>query len=103
MLDRYGTVDAIPLDEKTWDVRVRAKTTLAASLRERRDEVLHCRDLSRLRIDLPLRHTTEHLEWRGADPDRVRGLCAVLGDHSVAQRVTRWSEPVVRSESRPGG
>jgi 5'-3' exonuclease len=93
VLDRYGTVDAIPLDEKTWDVTVRAKATLAATLRERRDEVLLCRDLSRLRIDLPLRHTTEHLVWRGADPDRVRGLCAVLGDDSVVERVTRWREP----------
>jgi len=90
VLERYGTVEAIPLDEKTWDVPVRAKTTLAATLRERRDEVLLCRDLSRLRIDLPLRQTTADLAWPGSDPDRLSGLCTVLGDDSVMERVTRW-------------
>jgi 5'-3' exonuclease len=93
VLERYGTVDAIPLDEKEWDVKVRAKTTLAATLRERLDEVLVCRDISRLRIDLPLRQTIADLEWRGAHPDRTRGLCTVLGDDSVLERVTRWNEP----------
>jgi 5'-3' exonuclease len=98
VLERYGTVEAIPLDEREWDVKVRAKTTLAAALRERRDEALLCRDLSRLRIDLPFRQTTTHLEWLGADPDRLRGLCTVLGDDSVLERVTRWREP---SPDRP--
>ena len=90
MLDRYGTVDAIPLDEKEWDVKVRGRTTLAATLRERRDEVVLCRDISRLRTDLPLRQSIADLEWRGALADRTRGLCALLGDDAVLERITRW-------------
>jgi 5'-3' exonuclease len=93
VLERYGTVDAIPLDEKEWDIKVRGKTTLAATLRERRDEALLCRDISRLRIDLPLRRSTADLEWHGAHPDRTRGLCTLLGDDAVLERITRWNDP----------
>ncbi len=90
MLARYGTVDAIPLDAATWDVSVRNKKALAASLSERREEALLCRDLSRLRIDLPLRQVATDLAWRGASHPRVAALCELLGDDSAAARIERW-------------
>ncbi len=90
MLARYGTVEAIPVDAAEWDVPVRNKKALATALRERREEALLCRDLSRLRIDLPLRQATADLEWRGAWHARVDALCELLGDDSAAARIERW-------------
>jgi 5'-3' exonuclease len=92
LLTRFGTVDAIPGDEADWDVSVRSKAALAASLRERRAEVLLCRDLSRLRIDLPLRQTARDLEWIGARRAHLTSLCTVLGDDTPVQRIARWAD-----------
>ena len=90
VLTEYGTVDAIPLDATQWTVKVRGAERLAAVLRERHEEALLCRDLSRLRTELPLRSSVADLEWHGARRDRVEELCAVLGDSTTADRIPRW-------------
>jgi 5'-3' exonuclease len=89
VLARYPRLEDIPLDG-AWDVPVRGAARLAASLRERWDEALLCRDLSVLRSDLPLRTTAEQLAWRGADRIAVDALVEALGDDSAAARITRW-------------
>jgi 5'-3' exonuclease len=89
VLARYPRLEDIPLDG-AWDVPVRGAARLAASLRERWDEALLCRDLSVLRSDLPLRTTPEQLAWRGAHRAAVDALVEVLGDDSAAARITRW-------------
>ena len=91
VLAEYGTVEQIPLDSTTWRVKVRGAERLAALLRERREEALLCRDLSRLRIDLPLRSTLADLEWHGAHRSALDALVAVLGDDTAAARVPRWA------------
>lgn len=91
VLAEYGTVEQIPLDAADWSVKVRGAERLAAVLRERREEALLCRDLSRLRSDLPLRSTVDDLQWHGARRGAVDTLVAVLGDDSAAQRITRWA------------
>lgn len=92
LLSRYGSVDAIPLDPDEWDVAVHRARSLAAALAERRDEALLCRDLARLRTDLPLRPPVERLEWRGADRRAIDVLCAELADESVVERIRCWVE-----------
>ncbi len=93
LLNRYGTVDAIPLDETQWGVTgVRNVARLGAALRDRRAEALLCRDLSELRTDLPLRQSVADLEWRGAHRDRIEALCAVLDDDSAAARIAHWRQ-----------
>jgi len=89
VLARYPRLEDIPLDG-AWDVPVRGAARLAASLRERWDEALLCRDLSVLRSDLPLRTTPQQLAWQGADRAAVEALVEVLGDDSAAGRITRW-------------
>jgi len=91
VLQRHGTVAAIPLDEHDWDVVVRGAARLAGSLRERRLEALLCRELAELRTDLPLPHTLDDLEWLGASRQQVERLCAVIGDDSVIARIGRWA------------
>lgn len=90
LLERFATLDAIPTDDAEWGVSVRNRAALAAAWRERRDEALLCRDLSRLRTDLPLRQTVDDLAWPGADRQRVSAFCAVVGDDTPVARVARW-------------
>lgn len=92
LLQRYGTVDAIPVDDE-WDAPVRGAARLRASLRKWRAEALLCRDLSRLRTDLPLHHELDDLEWHGARRVDMESLCATLGDEAVLGRVRRWAQP----------
>ncbi len=90
VLTEYGTVDAIPLDATEWRVKVRGAERLASVLRERREEALLCRDLSRLRTDLPLRSTVDDLEWHGAHRGAIDALVGILGDDTPVARITRW-------------
>lgn len=86
LLQRYERLDAIPPDERDWDVGVRGATRLAAALREHRAEALLCRDLSELRTDLPLRQGVADLAWRGIDRARLERLTTTLDDATVLER-----------------
>jgi 5'-3' exonuclease len=92
LLRRYGVLDEIPLDHTQWDVDVRGAASLAASLRDMYDEALLCRDLSRLRTDLPLHHSLDQLAWPGADRAKVTALVHHLGDDTPVTRVRRWAD-----------
>ncbi len=89
VLAAYGSIEAIPLDGR-WEVAVRGAERLAAALEERLLETLLCRDLARLRTDLPLRHSIDDLQWRGARRPLMTGLSIDLGDAVALDRVTRW-------------
>lgn len=91
MLDRYGSIDDIPDDPADWEVDVRGRDRLAATLSERRSEALLGRELSIRRADLPLAATLEAVGWQGARRDLVERLVTVLGDDSVVDRIPRWA------------
>jgi 5'-3' exonuclease len=90
VLSRYRALEEIPLDPVAWDVPVRGAARLSASLREHWDEALLCRDLSVLRVDLPIRHTVADLEWHGADRTSIDALVARLGDATAVDWIPRW-------------
>ena len=72
---------------------------MAASLHERWDEALLCRDLSVLRTDLPVRSTVTELEWRGASRPAIDAVVAQLGDATAVERITRWQDEISTEES----
>jgi 5'-3' exonuclease len=92
LLQRYGRLADIPLDAERWDVPVRGRDRLVASLREHRAEALLCRDLAELRDDLPVPAHPTVLEWRGAHRRLVAELVEALGDDSSVERITRWAD-----------
>lgn len=61
VLGRYAKLEAIPDDPARWEVAVRGKDALAASLRERRDDALLYRTLATLRTDVPIAEALEDL------------------------------------------
>jgi len=89
VLERYGTIEAIPDSAASWSVRVRGADKLAATLASRRDEALLYKRLATLRTDVPLRESLDDLEWRGARPE-LRDFCKRIGFRDFPERVKRW-------------
>jgi 5'-3' exonuclease len=92
VLLRYGRIEAIPDDPAGWDVAVRGRDRLAASLRGRREDAALYRRLATLRTDVPLAESLADLEWRGARRGDLGALCREIGAEGLLPRVPRWRE-----------
>jgi 5'-3' exonuclease len=68
LLARFGRIEAIPDDHGAWGVRVARAASLAATLAGERPQALTYRQLSTLRIDVPVSELAEDLRWRGPTP-----------------------------------
>ncbi len=90
VLARYGRLEAIPDDPAAWDVAVRGRDRLAASLRRRRDDAALYRQLATLRTDVPLAESLAELEWRGARRADLEALCREIGAEELLRRVPSW-------------
>jgi 5'-3' exonuclease len=89
-LGRYLTIDAIPDDAARWDLAVRGRERLAASLRERREEAALYKRLATLSTDVPLAEGLNEMEWRGARRAELEALCREIGFEDLLARVPRW-------------
>src|SRR5690606_2120515 len=78
VLQRYGTLEAIPDDADRWDVKVRGAASLARELASRRDEALLYKRLATLRLDTPIPQSLDDLRWRGPTPG-FDAFCDRLG------------------------
>ena len=95
VLSRYGSLEAIPAKASAWDVKsLRGGPVLAATLRERWDEVLLYRSLARLRttddgVEIPQK-SVEELAWRGTPRAEWEAFCDQLGLPSQRSRPHIW-------------
>ena len=88
LLTRYGTIEAIPDDPRTWDVKVRGAARLGATLAAERDSAMLYKTLATLRTDVPLTESLADLEWRGADRPAFEAIAHRLG--GIGARPRRW-------------
>ena len=65
VLRRYGHLEQIPDDWRTWGVNAANPASLAATLARERERAFLFRDLATLRTDLPLFESVDELRWRG--------------------------------------
>ena len=65
MLARYGHIEAIPADWRTWGVNAANAGALSRVLEEERARALLFRTLATLRTDIPLFESVDELEWKG--------------------------------------
>jgi 5'-3' exonuclease len=95
VLERYGSLEAIPAKASAWDVAsLRGAPVLAATLRERWDEVMLYRSLARLRtaedgVEIP-QQTVEELRWQGTPRAGWERFCDAWGLESQRGRPHRW-------------
>jgi len=65
VLAKYGHLESIPADWRTWSVNAANPASLARTLERERDRAFLFRDLATLREDLPLLDSVDDLRWRG--------------------------------------
>src|SRR5687767_15667263 len=68
VLAKYGHLESIPEDWRTWGVNASSPASLALTLARERDRALLFRDLATLRTDLPLFDSVDELHWNGPTP-----------------------------------
>ena len=90
VLARWRKIEAIPPKARDWEVTVRGGDKLAATLVERRVDAFLYRDLTTLRLDVPLTETLADLEWHGVKKDQFLELCDELGFDDVRTRPHKW-------------
>jgi 5'-3' exonuclease len=86
VLGAYEHLERIPDDAREWSVKVRGAESLAASLREHREDAHLFRRLATLRFDVPLAESLDDLRWRGAVRDQPGGLMAAIFEESLRKR-----------------
>ena len=89
VLARYARLEDIPDDARAWNVPVRGAASLAASLRDHREDAVLFRSLAALRNDVPLAESLDDLRWRGPQPDAFPALCGELGEDDLPARLAR--------------
>ena len=94
VLFRYPRLELIPLESAEWEVTVRGADKLAATLREYVQEVYLYRELTTLRLDVPIAETLDDLEWRGVPREVFEAFCRRVGLDPEAIRVHRWRHEV---------
>jgi len=73
-------------------VTVRGADKLAATLRENKDLAFMYRELTTLRLDVPIEESLSDLEWRGVPRAEFDDFCARVGFDPETIRVHRWVE-----------
>jgi len=65
VLARYGHLESIPADWRTWNVNAANPAALAGTLAHERDRALLFRTLATLRTDIRLFDAVDQLQWNG--------------------------------------
>src|SRR5687768_2407103 len=68
VLAKFGHLESIPADPRTWGVNASSPVVLAQTLARERDRALLFRDLATLRTQLPLFESVDALQWQGETP-----------------------------------
>jgi 5'-3' exonuclease len=68
VLARYGHLETIPADWRTWGVNASSPAALAQTLERERDHALLFRRLATLRTDFSLFASVDELQWHGPTP-----------------------------------
>jgi hypothetical protein len=69
VLAKFGHLEHIPADWRTWSVNAANAATLAATLAREREHAFLFRDLATLRTTIPLFESVEALRWAGPTPE----------------------------------
>jgi len=85
VLAKYGHIESIPADWKSWGVNASKPAALAATLTREHDLALLFRDLATLRTDIPVFDDIEELRWKGPTPG-FQSLAMQLDAASTEER-----------------
>ena len=89
VLAKFKHIESIPKDPKKIPLGLGRATTLLENLTQQYEEALLFRELSTLRVDVPLEEKLGDLKWQGAH-ERLKMVCQKLGDDRIPERIPRW-------------
>ncbi len=91
VLARYRHLEDIPEHGFRWEVDVRGRDRLAATLADQREQAFLFRDLATLRADAPVLGDVESLRWRGPTP-ALAAVAAELRAPRLEERAAAVAE-----------
>ena len=86
LLDRYGSIEAIPNSADDWDVQLRGAARLSDTLEKERERALLYKHLATLVLDVPLEEELSDLEWHGVREPEFEALCRDLDSPRLLDR-----------------
>ncbi len=89
VLAKFKHIESIPNDPSKLGLGLGRATTLVENLQNNFADALLFRELSTLRVDVPLKENLSDLKWQGAYP-RLKKFCNELGDERIPERVPVW-------------
>mgnify|MGYP006387559829 FL=1 len=89
VLAKFKHIESIPKDPKKLPLGLGRATTLLENLQANYEDALLFRELSTLRVDVPLKESLKDLEWKGARSN-LRKVCAELREERIVERVKKW-------------
>jgi 5'-3' exonuclease len=89
VLAKFGRLEAIPADARTWGVNASRPGVLAQTLAAEREHALLFRRLATLRTDVAVFDTVDDLQWRGPTP-------------AFAPIAARFDAAVTQTPAKPG-
>jgi len=92
VLARWGSIEAIPDDDRKWDVKVTGAPRLAKTLASMRSEALLYKKLATLVVDVPLKEDVEGIRFHGVPRGLYEALCDQLELRELRTRPGRWAD-----------
>jgi len=89
VLAKFKHIEDIPKGPNKIPLGLGRATTLVENLQANYKDALLFRELSTLRVDVPLKEKLSDLKWQGAYL-RLKKLCHELGDERIPERITKW-------------
>jgi 5'-3' exonuclease len=89
VLSRFQHIENIPDDIEQYGMTAGRARRLAENLEANREQAFLYRQLTTLRLDVPIKESLDDLEWRGAR-DEFKPLCQELGAENLIDQVPRW-------------
>lgn len=91
VLAKFPRLELIPDSSADWGVTVRSAPKLAETLQQHRAEAMLYRELTTLRLDVPIKETLEDLEWQGVPRGPFVEFVSRFGVDPDSIRVERWA------------
>ncbi len=101
VLAKFGHIESIPADWRTWGVNATRPAKLAMVLEAERDRALLFRDLATLRNNLPLFASVEELRWKGPTPALPRLPLASTKPSRARKPGARGPKPIEPRRPNP--
>ncbi len=89
VLAKFRHIESIPKDPKKLPLGLGRATTLLENLGANYQDALLFRELSTLRLDVPLKENLKDLEWKGAT-SKLKNVCVELREERILERVKKW-------------